>query len=56
MTKTCSQAKDAPHGIAAILVDDTLMTGNKNFAKAEELIYSNYDMRQTQTVTNGSQL
>jgi hypothetical protein len=37
-------SKDAPHGIAAILVDDTLMTGNKHFAKAEELMHSNYDM------------
>jgi hypothetical protein len=37
MTATCNQAKDAPHGIAAILVDDTLMTGNKQFSKAEEL-------------------
>jgi hypothetical protein len=26
LTKTCIQAKGAPHGIAAILVDDTLMT------------------------------
>jgi hypothetical protein len=43
MTATCNQAKDAPHGIAAILVDDTLM-------------HSNYDMGQTQTVTNGSQI
>jgi hypothetical protein len=32
------------------------MTGNKHFAKAEELMHSNYDMRQTQTVTNGSQI
>jgi hypothetical protein len=32
------------------------MTGNKRFAKAEELVHSNYDMRQTQTVTNGSQI
>jgi hypothetical protein len=55
MTATCNQAKDAPHGIAAILVDDTLMTGNKHFAKAEELKHSNYDMGLTQTVTNGSQ-
>jgi Reverse transcriptase (RNA-dependent DNA polymerase) len=43
MTKTCNQAKRAPHGIAAILVDCTLMTRNKQFAKAEELIHSNYD-------------
>jgi hypothetical protein len=56
MTATCNQAKDAPHGIAAILVDDTLMTGNKHFAKAEELMHSNYDMGQTQTVTNCSQI
>jgi hypothetical protein len=56
MTATCNQAKDAPHGIAAILVDDTLMTGNKHFAKDEELMHSNYDMGQTQTVTNGSQI
>jgi hypothetical protein len=39
--KTCNQAKGAPHGIAAILVDFTLMTRNKQFAKAEELIHSN---------------
>jgi hypothetical protein len=56
MTETCNQAKDAPHGIAAILVDDTLMTGNKHFAKAEELMHRNYDMGQTQSVTNGSQI
>jgi hypothetical protein len=56
MTATCNQAKNDPHGIAAILVDDTLMTGNKHFAKAEELMHSNYDMEQTQTVTNGSQI
>jgi hypothetical protein len=56
MTATCNQAKDAPHGIAAILVDDTLMTGNKHFAKAEELMLNNYDMGQTQIVTNGSQI
>jgi hypothetical protein len=37
-------------------VDDTLMTGNKHFAKAEELMHSNYDMGQTQTVVNGSQI
>jgi hypothetical protein len=56
MTATCNQATDAPHGIAAILVDDTLMTGNKHFEKAEELMHSNYDMVQTHTVTNGSQI
>jgi hypothetical protein len=56
MTATCNQAKNSPHGIAAILVDDTLMTGNKHFARAEELMHSNYDMGQTQTVTNGSQI
>jgi hypothetical protein len=44
MTATCNQAKDAPHEISAILVDDTLMNGNKHFAKAEELMHSNYDM------------
>jgi hypothetical protein len=44
MTATCNQAKDAPHRISAILVDDTLMNGNKHFAKAEELMHSNYDM------------
>jgi hypothetical protein len=43
MTSTCNQAKNAPHGIAAILVYYTLMTGNKQFAKAEELMYSNYE-------------
>jgi hypothetical protein len=41
MTATCNQAKDAPHGIAAILVDDTFMTGNKHFTKAEERMHSN---------------
>jgi hypothetical protein len=56
MTATYNQAKNAPNGIAAILVNDTLMTGNKHFAKAEELMHSNYDMGQTQTVTNGSQI
>jgi hypothetical protein len=56
MTATCNQAKDAPHGIAAILVDDTLMTGNKHFAKTEELMHSDYDMGQTQTVTNGTHI
>jgi ribonucleotide monophosphatase NagD (HAD superfamily) len=44
MTATCNQAKDAPYEIAAIPVDGTLMTGNKHFAKAEELMHSNYDM------------
>jgi hypothetical protein len=44
MTATYNQAKVAPHRIAAILVDDTVMTGNKHFAKAEELMHSNYDM------------
>jgi hypothetical protein len=56
MTATCNQAKYAPHGIAAILVDETLMTGNMQFAKAEGLIHSNYDMRLTQTVSNGTQI
>jgi hypothetical protein len=56
MTATCNQAKDAPHGIADILVDDTLMTGNMQFSIAEERMHSNYDMGQTQTVTNGSQI
>jgi hypothetical protein len=56
MTATCNQAKDAPHGIAAILVDDTLMTGKMHFAKAEELMHSSYDIGQTQTVTNGSHI
>jgi hypothetical protein len=56
MTKTCNQAKGAPHGIAAILVDDTLMTRNKQLAKAEERIHSNYDIGQTQTITNGSHI
>jgi hypothetical protein len=37
MTATCNQAKDAPHRIAVILVDDTLMTENMKIAKAEEL-------------------
>jgi hypothetical protein len=32
------------------------MTGNKHFAKPEELMHSNYDMGQTQTVTDGSQI
>jgi hypothetical protein len=52
-TKTCNQAKGAPHGIAAVLVDGTLMTRNKQFAKAKERIHSNYDIRQAQTITNG---
>jgi Reverse transcriptase (RNA-dependent DNA polymerase) len=56
MTATCNQAKDAPHGIVAILVDDTLMTSNKHFAKSEELMLNNYDIGQTQTVSNGSQI
>jgi hypothetical protein len=56
MTTTCNQSKDAPHGIAAILVNENLMTGNEHFAKAEELMHSNYDMGQTQTVTDGSQI
>jgi hypothetical protein len=54
MTATCNQAKNAPHRIAAILLDDTFMTGNKRFAKAEKLMHSNYDMGQAQPVTNGS--
>jgi hypothetical protein len=32
------------------------MTRNKQFAKAEELIHSNYDIGQAQTITNGSQI
>jgi hypothetical protein len=44
MTISCNEAKRAPHGITAILVDGTLMTRNKQFAKAEELIHSNYDI------------
>jgi hypothetical protein len=32
------------------------MTGNKQFAKNEERMHSNYDMKQTQTITNGSQI
>jgi hypothetical protein len=55
MTETCNQARETPHGIAAILMDDTLMTDNKHFAKAEERRHSNYDMGQTLTVTIGSQ-
>jgi hypothetical protein len=56
MTATCNQAKDAPHEIAVILVHDTLMTGNMQFAKAEERMHSNYDIGQTRTITNGSQI
>jgi hypothetical protein len=56
MTKTCNQAEGAPHEIPAILVNDTLMTHNMQFAKAEECIHSNYDIGQTQTITNGSQI
>jgi hypothetical protein len=56
MTATCNQAKDFRHGIADILVDDTLMTGNMQFAKAEERMHSNYDMGQTQAITNCSQM
>jgi hypothetical protein len=41
MTLTCNQVKEAPHGIVAILVDDTLMTGNEQLAKAKERIHSN---------------
>jgi hypothetical protein len=55
-TKTCNQEKGAPHGIAAVLVDCTLMTRNKQFAKAEERSHSNYDIGQAQTITNGSQI
>jgi Reverse transcriptase (RNA-dependent DNA polymerase) len=56
MTATCNQAKDASHGITAILVDDSLKTGNKHFEKAEELMHSNYDMGQVHIVTNCSQI
>jgi hypothetical protein len=56
MTATCNQAKAAPHGIVAILVDDTLRTGKQQFAKATERMHSNYDMKQTQIVTNDSQI
>jgi hypothetical protein len=56
MTKTCNQEKGTPHGIAAILVDDTLMARDNHFAKAEERIHSNYDIGQTQTITIGSQI
>jgi hypothetical protein len=56
MTKTCNQAKGAPHGIAAILVDGTLMTRNKQFAKAAEHIHSNSNIGQAQAIANGSQI
>jgi tellurite resistance-related uncharacterized protein len=56
MTKTCNQAKNARHGIAAILVDGSLMNRNKQFEKAEERIHSNYDIGQAQTITNGLQI
>jgi Reverse transcriptase (RNA-dependent DNA polymerase) len=56
MTTTCDQAKGDPHGIAAILVNDILMTRNKQFAKNEERIHSNYDIGQTQTISSGSQI
>jgi hypothetical protein len=56
MTATCDQAKDAPHGIAVIRVDDTFMTGNEQFANAEERMHRIYEMGQTQTVNNGSQI
>jgi hypothetical protein len=32
------------------------MTRNKQIAKAEERIHSNYDIGQAQTITNGSQI
>jgi hypothetical protein len=32
------------------------MTRNKQFAKAEELIHSNYDIGQAQTITSGSNI
>jgi hypothetical protein len=41
ITATCNQAKDIPHGIADILAADTLMTGNMQFAKAEERMHNN---------------
>jgi hypothetical protein len=53
--KTCNQAKGAPHEIATILVD-TLLTRIMQFAKAEKRIHGNYDIGQTQTITNGSQI
>jgi hypothetical protein len=56
MTKTCNQAKGAPHGIAAIIVDGSFMTRNKQFAKAEERIHSNHDIGQAQTIINGTQI
>jgi hypothetical protein len=43
------------HGIADILVDGTLLTANKQFAKAEERMHINYDMGQTHIIANGSQ-
>jgi hypothetical protein len=36
ITTTCNQAKDAPYGITAILVDATFMTGNKKLAINED--------------------
>jgi hypothetical protein len=54
MTTTCNQAKDAPHGIIAIFVNDTLMTGNKRLANAEGRMHSVYDVGQKTTVANGS--
>jgi hypothetical protein len=56
LTAMCNQAKDAPNGIAAMPSVDILMTVNKQFAKAEERMLSNYDMGQAQTITNGSQI
>jgi hypothetical protein len=56
MTATCNAAKDATHGIAAILVDDTLMTGNRQFVKSEEPMQTNHDMGNTQIITNVSQI
>jgi hypothetical protein len=50
ITATCNQAKVPPHGIAAIFVDDTLRTDNKQYAKAEEHMHRNYDTRRTQIV------
>jgi hypothetical protein len=44
MTATYNQAKDAPHGIAAILEDNTLMTDDEQFAKAKKRMRSSYDM------------
>jgi hypothetical protein len=54
MTAACNQTKDGPHGIAAVLVDDTLITDTEQFAKAEERVHSSYHIGQTQTITNGS--